>query len=652
MSLLAYNKTAAPLALAAGVPVVTLPASASADARGPAFNVTSELKGLTAPQYAALQAQVAAGDVDYEWTTLPEYNTYTLVVGSSAYSLAENDVVVVVDPVLGNDANPGTPTAPVQTFTRGLQLLPTEYMRSCRLYLRPGTHVAPSETYQQMPRAIGPFGSTFIIMADPASALTQLAAGTETTGGLVRTLTDAAAPFGAVDSLFGYWVRVTSGPNAGQRAEIKSNTASVIQLMTDLPLAMVIGNTFVIEKPSGILSCNLWRPNYTALAFKDIAISLVNGSAAVPNFMLTTAPTFLCACEIIYQGANAFMTVLYGETVAASGFFRTWAMEGASSPFPTTAEDNAGIRISGIGGGTVVRASNFNQGSVVAQDGAVTLSVEGQSAVGVHGTTPIVFASKSTGQITVRESYLNIGGASTNNRGRVDSPILVEANSTALIGNTDHNGVLAVSAIRAARNSYVRLTAVQGAGNGNYGVELVSLDSVVEVTDNNTTISGLNGEIKCGTRPVRTWADFRNAAPPSGLPSKNEHDAPAFGARPFRLTFAGMPAAASFDITTLAAFTTPAGATSGASSIWQTSPPAMFNASSLRVTGVGTAVLGDRVFTDSAGTPTAPAGGAPGIARISDDGKTITFEGTVTDFVLEYTPVSGTTTGCHIQQIP
>jgi hypothetical protein len=67
--------------------------------------------------------------------------------------------------------------------------------------------------------------------------------------------------------------------------------------------------------------------------------------------------------------------------------------------------------------------------------------------------------------------------------------------------------------------------------------------------------------------------------------------------------------------------------------------PAIGQVVSLRVTAVGTAATGERVVTDKDGTAAGPhAAGAPGIALLSDDGKTLTFEGTVTGFVLTYIP--------------
>lgn len=94
MPLLAFNLTGTALALAAGKPVPPiLPASTSPPARGPAYDVTSELRpnltvdpahgkagGLTGANYVAIQVQVTAVSIALEWTGDPEYLTTGLTV--------------------------------------------------------------------------------------------------------------------------------------------------------------------------------------------------------------------------------------------------------------------------------------------------------------------------------------------------------------------------------------------------------------------------------------------------------------------------------------------------------------------------------------------------------------------------------------------
>ncbi len=78
--LFAYNLTGAPVSLAAGNNPLTLPASTAPPARGEPSNATSELRGLSNPDYLLLEAQVVAGDIALEWSGTPDYATPGLSV--------------------------------------------------------------------------------------------------------------------------------------------------------------------------------------------------------------------------------------------------------------------------------------------------------------------------------------------------------------------------------------------------------------------------------------------------------------------------------------------------------------------------------------------------------------------------------------------
>lgn len=115
--------------------------------------------------------------------------------------------------------------------------------------------------------------------------------------------------------------------------------------------------------------------------------------------------------------------------------------------------------------------------------------------------------------------------------------------------------------------------------------------------------------------------------------------------QPVKVTVTGLAAAAAHDITSAA---TLAGATVDQGlddiAVGEALPP-ILAVRSLRVTAVGTGALGPRSVFDSGATPGAPGATGPGIAKLSDDGTTITFEGTVTGFVIEYIPRSNVDLG-------
>jgi hypothetical protein len=83
--------------------------------------------------------------------------------------------------------------------------------------------------------------------------------------------------------------------------------------------------------------------------------------------------------------------------------------------------------------------------------------------------------------------------------------------------------------------------------------------------------------------------------------------------QPVQLVKTGLTSASSFDITSAALG----------------SNPPIGCISTLRVTA-GAAAAGDRAVTDAGGTASAT------VAKLSDDGKTVTFEAGVTAFVMQY----------------
>jgi hypothetical protein len=79
MPLLAHNRTTSIVTLPGTNPTVALPVALAAGGKGPAVNVTSELRGLTATQYAAIRALVVAGKISIAWEGEELYATGTLL---------------------------------------------------------------------------------------------------------------------------------------------------------------------------------------------------------------------------------------------------------------------------------------------------------------------------------------------------------------------------------------------------------------------------------------------------------------------------------------------------------------------------------------------------------------------------------------------
>lgn len=107
-----------------------------------------------------------------------------------------------------------------------------------------------------------------------------------------------------------------------------------------------------------------------------------------------------------------------------------------------------------------------------------------------------------------------------------------------------------------------------------------------------------------------------------------------------KVTISGLTASATVDITSAAALA--AATVVGLNLADGERLPAIELVKTLRVTAVGTGATGPRVVTDTGGTAVAPSSGIAGVAKLSDDGTTLTFEGTVTGLIIEYMPRSAT----------
>ena len=258
MPLLAYNLTNGALGIS-GVPGVTLPPAPTPGARGPAVNVTGELKGQSPAVYAAAQTQVDAGQIEYEWTTLPEYNTFTLQVGSAAADIALQPLTLYIDPT-GSDSNNGLdPSTPLATPGAAWLLL-TSSTRFNYGFIQcaPGTYSFDAAT-----------GGVYVNGSNgKAQATPPLFIGAFSNEVGTRTTT-AADPNGVVltDSSLtmtpnqykGLWVVCTSAANAvnvGARMQIAANDATSVTMSLPLPAPVSIGDQFEIQQPTVIFQLN------------------------------------------------------------------------------------------------------------------------------------------------------------------------------------------------------------------------------------------------------------------------------------------------------------------------------------------------------------------------------------------------------------
>jgi hypothetical protein len=98
--LLVCNLTAADVVLVRGKRSVTVPAKVGALTYGPSVNISSELEGLIAGDYTALEVQ-RPGVVAYFWSNgIPEYAVGALTVGANVNGVTVQNTTTTVTPIV------------------------------------------------------------------------------------------------------------------------------------------------------------------------------------------------------------------------------------------------------------------------------------------------------------------------------------------------------------------------------------------------------------------------------------------------------------------------------------------------------------------------------------------------------------------------
>jgi len=501
MSLLAYNLTTAPLLLAAGAPSVTLPPSASAGSRGPAFNVTGELKGLLSPPFALLQAQVAAGQVQYEWSALPEYNTFSLVVGSAQTDVDDLDSIVFVDSATGNDANPGTATQPVQTLKRGMELVPPSHKRSSILSLLPGSYVWPTGMSFVVPNAVGPKASPFVLLGAFTDELGTVAATAGSTDVVLATTQNVG-----LDAYRGAYLLCVVGANAGRRRQITGNTAgpnSAFSVNASFQAVIGVGDTFIVERPavdielqSGPTVPNIMGDGRN-MGMKGL--HFFNATFRQLFFDRVTLIVEACTFENVFP--NTATGVFLPRSIAIP-----WTNMGVNNPF-SSLRIEAGVYVTG--GGLAASNNGGNISGFVVADFSDFYGVSG-------GALQLFNFNARAAQCFVQGNAASVFfQARPTPRASIDGDLygavygLIDVSGGAALGEDadEFPGAAGIDlsnnsvgpGIRVKGRSYAFMDDVGGAGNATYGIEATRMSQTA--TNGTCTVTGTLNNTLVGATP-------------------------------------------------------------------------------------------------------------------------------------------------------
>ena len=493
MSLLAYNLTTAPLPLAAGVPIATLPASLSAGARGPALNVTGELLPLAAPAFALLQAQVAAGQVQYEWSGLPEYNTFSLIVGSAQEDVDDLDINIYVATAGGDDANPGTAALPLATQTEAFRRLPTAWKKAAIMHFASGTYIIPGGVNIGSPD--GPDASPLQIIGTPLdSGLGALV----TDGASTSSAYVAATPATVDGSYRGAFLRHVP---TNSRILITDNTyaagLTTFNLLFNFGFPVVAGEQFVVETPGTIFQNapgavqGYFSGGIFGVGVADVKFANDPGAPS-GSLAIFKGDNVVGCCH--FDGVNgAQVQVVEGASLRAEGDSVRWS-NAPSVPFPGFWTFAGAYFVNG----GINYAMGFGNAFMVADNSAFGLNDMSRAFMNSVNTRTSSFRADSSCDLAF------LGGT-------IDT---APGDAVSYINNSNGSmyafpGIFSIdnaggNAVQIERNSSLQVVAPAGAGNVGYGFNVQNMSQLVTGIfgfGGLTSLTGALGDVLVGAVP-------------------------------------------------------------------------------------------------------------------------------------------------------
>lgn len=493
MPLIAYNLTTSPLALAAGG--VTLPASVTAGARGPAYNVNSELRpdltadpnaghagGLSAANFAALQVQVAAGSCELAWTSRAEYLTATLAALQHMPTTTVGNLTLYVDPTLGSDVNPGTAAAPLKTIAEAHKRIPPSVLHEVSILLADGDYNEPLRSPQCMLQG----GGSYRLVGNLARVTAEAQRTADITS--ASTIGNAGAGWG-VNALQGYWVKIVSGTGSGQVKKIRSNTTDTITINSTFSPVPNNTSVYEIQEPKARILGTIAADPYASSAVlfnvggSELAQPFMSG-LSFPNGIATFGSGVWGACACSFgKGINVLCSATFGTAfyvlngAFASSSIGVFAGESATSQVAVYAADCSLFKLYSstvVGKVSIIGVTQTALYKTYIRDGTATHGIAvgrctdvDWNYVDIYGTTNMTFDRCASGYF----------------RGDVSSC---------------SSGAIIVSA------STFRLSNVTGTSNTGTAVVVKNAGRVF--VEGTVTITGSTGELKSGNRAVETWA--------------------------------------------------------------------------------------------------------------------------------------------------
>jgi len=416
------------------------------------------------------------------------------------------------DGTSGDDANDGkTPATPKKTLAAVSALVPYELKHNVAV------HLSGVFNYPDVGRFNVSVDSDVSLLIDGGDSLTVIddnsGSNYTATAASTSSITDGAASW-VVDSLFGYWIKILTGPAAGQMRTIHGNTATAITPTMKFSVSPGIGATFVIYRPStelvggstyGTQECKL---DITNVGFGNVVVQNLYTSGGYAYF----AP---------FNGRCILRAIIANSTASATGCIfasgnNLVACWGYSYLDPTTFADDALIRL----GFSQIHASGWlyylnNQN--VQFFASVARRLKCDTADLFFAGYGNRFLGKPLELLKVKSTFGFAYDISTSAQTKIDNSdgvgVLLDACNITLSQYSPYPLSISNSAshaIQMKNNSILTVEEViEGSGNGGAGIMAYGNSQVLVKDGVVPTVTGTVGDISVdGTVQDATWAQI------------------------------------------------------------------------------------------------------------------------------------------------
>jgi len=420
---------------------------------------------------------------------------------------------VYADAATGSDNNPGTPLRPTLTLDAEFAIVARQtgagrgWASWCHMNAAAGTYTLAASAIVVPPASsgIGPEPPVLVgAMADSGLGARTVAGSSAGAGATFATVTDTAGGL-VVNAWKGYFLRYTSGAQAGKQYLIDANTANVFTLVGTQSVP-VNGDTYVVESPATIVRTanNILLVNGTDNSILGARQVQFDGqSGATSDLSIRQGTLIHSACwfknwfAVTSEPTGAVLTEQFSASATQRIYFPSLGIPQTIGSYFVSGVANASLnttRFSTLD----LQQSMFDGVSIQAiNNGRVNISACAfQGASGVRST--------ANGTITLSGTRFEavsglVGDYAT-------AAIVGDSGARVTVSTTDVSNCVGI-ALSLSGSAVGRIQTLVGSGNAGVPVSILRTASLIKSSGNTVTGAVAGNDVQIGGNAApNTWA--------------------------------------------------------------------------------------------------------------------------------------------------